>query len=690
LQYDNLFQEMNQTYDSTSCLLAVHRGWKGGIHIQSCGHHMHYDCRSSYCETLRSQLRPGPRDATLDFENGEFICPMCRQVANALLPVPPDAPAYPLSSASNIKEIALNIHDLLGQETLQMSDGPTPLKTEMSKIVQVFTRTAPPPQLSLEDSPYPQNAAMFISSIARTNLECDIVQRGGTLVQGRGFADQMANTASTSGATPKAAKMTFDSNRNKFCFVPLMHVLAIHMKVMLVPTKSVPNGALSELWGALTAQWGNNSPQTAGGKLILRHNNVPLMMQDPLALMTHFILLLPLNVDMAYFKTVTRACFNLQLAQTLVRIAFTLSFSERSLLRGQYNQATSPNSSFPVILGLVIDQLESSQLFSEEDDAIEMADESSEVMLDINSLETEAARLLIPFLRTASLMKHYIYKENLPEIKDDDEEFDLLVKFLDLIKLEAATVRGHRSHQSQDQPTDETEVHMEDETTQMSFQDSSSPLAHPTSPVTQSKQHVHIIDVFEWFNPNGDELKMWCSEFDTLACRDHIHLARQAMRVNVLWKQPQLLRLHQQFDQIFQFYHKKVCDQCGKVPKDPAVCLMCGTMVCMRENCCRKNIIGNQVNKDAACETVRHSIECGGGTGIFLSVNSSTIIVVRGKRACVWGSVFLDFFGEEDKELKRGKPLYLNEKRYQLLEHQWVSHKFDHTNKRWVPHRNSI
>ena len=87
----------------------------------------------------------------------------------------------------------------------------------------MFTRTAPPPQLSLEDSPYPQNAAMFISSIARTNLECDIVQRGGTLVQGRGFADMVAagafnNTASTSGATPKVAKMTFDSNRNKFCF----------------------------------------------------------------------------------------------------------------------------------------------------------------------------------------------------------------------------------------------------------------------------------------------------------------------------------------------------------------------------------------------------------------------------------------------------------------------------------------
>ena len=68
----------------------------------------------------------------------------------------------------------------------------------------------------------------------------------------------------------------------------------------------------------------------------------------------------------------------------------------------------------------------------------------------------------------------------------------------------------------------------------------------------QQKQHVHIINVVEWFSQDGDELKMWCSEFDTLACRDHINLARQAMRVNVLWKQPQLLRLHQQFDQIFQ------------------------------------------------------------------------------------------------------------------------------------------
>jgi E3 ubiquitin-protein ligase UBR3 len=49
---------------------------------------------------------------------------------------------------------------------------------------------------------------------------------------------------------------------------------------------------------------------------------------------------------------------------------------------------------------------------------------------------------------------------------------------------------------------------------------------------------------------------------------------------------------------------------------------------------------------------VKHSWDCGGTTGIFLSVNSSTIVVIRGKRACFWGSIYLDVFGEEDRELK--------------------------------------
>ena len=79
-----------------------------------------------------------------------------------------------------------------------------------------------------------------------------------------------------------------------------------------------------------------------------------------------------------------------------------------------------------------------------------------------------------------------------------------------------------------------------------------------------------------------------------------------------------------------------------------------------------------------ASDQVRHSVDCGAGTAPFLAVNSATIVVslfsfvftfsysplfatkqlnsnnqvIRGKRACIWGSIYLDAFGEEDRELK--------------------------------------
>ena len=31
---------------------------------------------------------------------------------------------------------------------------------------------------------------------------------------------------------------------------------------------------------------------------------------------------------------------------------------------------------------------------------------------------------------------------------------------------------------------------------------------------------------------------------------------------------------------------------CHKVPKDPTVCLMCGTMVCLKEDCCKTEVNG--------------------------------------------------------------------------------------------------
>lgn len=58
--------------------------WEGGVHVQSCGHHVHLTCHESYLRSL-APMRP----QNLNIEHGEFSCPVCRQLANSVLPLSP-------------------------------------------------------------------------------------------------------------------------------------------------------------------------------------------------------------------------------------------------------------------------------------------------------------------------------------------------------------------------------------------------------------------------------------------------------------------------------------------------------------------------------------------------------------------------------------------------------------------------
>lgn len=61
-----------------------------------------------------------------------------------------------------------------------------------------------------------------------------------------------------------------------------------------------------------------------------------------------------------------------------------------------------------------------------------------------------------------------------------------------------------------------------------------------------------------------------------------------------------------------QFYHHKACAQCKSIPKEPSLCLVCGTLVCLRENCCKEE------NMHEAVQVV---LLCSFSMGIF---NNST------------------------------------------------------------------
>lgn len=75
----------------------------------------------------------------------------------------------------------------------------------------------------------------------------------------------------------------------------------------------------------------------------------------------------------------------------------------------------------------------------------------------------------------------------------------------------------------------------------------------------------------------------------------------QSLLPTIHWMGPRLLRLPHMYDDVFQYYHGRSCLRCHGVPRETSVCLVCGTVVCLKENCCKTNNIYEavQVSTDA-------------------------------------------------------------------------------------------
>ena len=106
---------------------------------------------------------------------------------------------------------------------------------------------------------------------------------------------------------------------------------------------------------------------------------------------------------------------------------------------------------------------------------------------------------------------------------------------------------------------------------------------------------------------------------------------------------PDLLELPALYSDLFSYYLNKPCKYCRKVPKETAVCLVCGAQISYKSHSCCD--LMREFNK-------RHVNECGAGTCVLISINSTLVFVVRVKRCASWASLYLDEHGEEDRDLK--------------------------------------
>ncbi|KAJ4782433.1 E3 ubiquitin-protein ligase UBR3 [Rhynchospora pubera] len=150
---------------------------------------------------------------------------------------------------------------------------------------------------------------------------------------------------------------------------------------------------------------------------------------------------------------------------------------------------------------------------------------------------------------------------------------------------------------------------------------------------------------------NGLVLK-WCQHF----CEEFKNFESMAPLYCVPAIPFRLMQLPTLYEDLLQRYVKMQCSECANVPHEPALCLLCGRLCSPSwKSCCRA---GNCQN---------HALECGAGIGVFLLVKETRILLQRSARSAFWPSLYLDAFGEEDRNIKRGRPLFLNKDRYAAL-----------------------
>ncbi|XP_024367119.1 uncharacterized protein [Physcomitrium patens] len=110
------------------------------------------------------------------------------------------------------------------------------------------------------------------------------------------------------------------------------------------------------------------------------------------------------------------------------------------------------------------------------------------------------------------------------------------------------------------------------------------------------------------------------------------------------------------------------CKECDSVPLNPAICLVCGVFFCFASECCTKE------NME---ECSRHAESEGCGIGIFLFMHSTQLVLIRGGRVCMAHSIYLDQYGEEDMLLRRCQLLHLSKLRLNEVRRLWLTAGFD-------------
>ncbi|CAD5119934.1 DgyrCDS8513 [Dimorphilus gyrociliatus] len=596
---------------------AVTLGWSNGIRVKTCGHYLHSSCAARYRQSLSR------RDQQIKIS--DFVCPLCRRTANCILPVLQPSKSYCSDEDSDFERSAsINV---------------TKLESQPNQNSLLFKNDPQNPQ-NYSSRKFPHSTFTSFSSCNSYQLAVEPISYSAE----KEYQNEMKNTVTDCLQSKSVKNLKIpDSHLSrafKMIYAQLVKFMDSSYKndSLLIITSILRHNVVADL------EERSNSLKNFSKE---SRNSCLLQLLDVLG--TVFKECVPHGYTDQLWAMLTggeplsnsrEVQSYRQIVPLLIRDPFSVFFTillslQTPITRSVYHELVKAvltlnlvQSMTSILIQMTPDERQTWNdktfgiLFKtfQESCVFKSTEEKSQIGLSSciwtpGSVSSAVDSGCVEFLRTAAYLKFIIFSDPL-SIENKVQEMKILLTYLDL--------KG--------------------ETVQESIN-----------------------------NLNDQLVISWCHQIKGISKmppKDIIFM----LKAPPIFSSPKLIELPEKYEHFFSYHHKAKCPNCQIPPKEPAVCLSCGRIVCFKASCCRE---------DGVYEAIKHTKECGAGTNLFLLVNSSAILVLKINKVASWGSVYLDEHGEEDKNLKRGKPLFLSSERYNLLEKQWATNALENACLEW-------
>ncbi|KAL8294143.1 hypothetical protein RB597_008076 [Gaeumannomyces tritici] len=160
---------------------------------------------------------------------------------------------------------------------------------------------------------------------------------------------------------------------------------------------------------------------------------------------------------------------------------------------------------------------------------------------------------------------------------------------------------------------------------------------------------------------------------------DVLHPRKPSLPSSALVSHPaifELVGLPKNFDHLIEQCSNSRCPTTGKDVSDASICLLCGEVFCSQAICCLKEErIGE--GRNGSVKRIggcqQHMRKCQKNVGLFINIRKCSVFYLHGPGGS-WGPApFIDKYGEMDMGLRHGRQLFLNQKRYDsMLRSLWL------------------